>query len=228
MRRIRQMWRCGPVGIDSIGAMTRNRLRLAGLMMTVGARRVSHALRLPLRMAAMRRASGPERLLIAPQDIRTSDPTIAADIYAGYFSFAGKSVAANGKSPFEIDAGSELWLRELAGFGWLRHLRAADTPLARANARALVAGFITASGKPSGKTVAWDVDVAARRLLSWLSQSPLILEGGDRPTRAGDAPLARPALRMTGPQHIDQPSRSAERRSVASQTAEPLPLAGGA
>jgi uncharacterized heparinase superfamily protein len=160
--------------------MTRSRLRLAGLMMTVGARRVSHALRLPLRMAAMRRGSGPERLLIAPQDIRTSDPTIAADIYAGYFSFAGKSVSAHGRSPFEIDAGSELWLRELAGFGWLRHLRAADTPLAGANARALVADFITVAGKPNG-TAAWDVGVTARRLLSWLSQSPLILEGGDRP-----------------------------------------------
>ena len=167
-------------GVDLIGAMTRNRLRLAGLLMTVGQRRISHALRRPFRMAALRNAAGPERLLIAPQDIRTSDPTIAADIYAGFFSFAGKSVASHGRSPFEIDAGSPLWARELAGFGWLRHLRAADTTLARANARALVADFITAAGRPNGRT-SWEVAVAARRLLSWLSQSPLILEGGDRP-----------------------------------------------
>ena len=160
--------------------MTRHRLRLAGLLIGLGRRRAAYALRLPLRLSARRNAGGPERLLIAPQDIRTSDPTIAADIYAGYFSFAGKSVASHGRSPFDIDAGSDLWARELAGFGWLRHLRAADTPLARANARALVADFITVSARANVRT-AWEPQVLARRLLSWLSQSPLILEGGDRP-----------------------------------------------
>jgi uncharacterized heparinase superfamily protein len=45
----------------------------------------------------------PERLLIAPQDLRTGDPTIANEVYAGEFSFAGKVVATEGRSPFEID-----------------------------------------------------------------------------------------------------------------------------
>ncbi len=40
-------------------------------------------------------------------------------------------------------AGSAAWARALAGFGWLRHLRAADTAVARANARALVDDFLT-------------------------------------------------------------------------------------
>ena len=55
----------------------------------------------------------PERLLIAPQDIRPGDPTIAADIYAGYYAFGGKIVTAHGRSPFEIAAPSEEWARIL-------------------------------------------------------------------------------------------------------------------
>ena len=65
------------------------------------------------------------------------------------------------------------------GFGWLRHLRAADSALARANARALVDDWIRCWGGPH-RRVAWRPPVVARRLISWLSQSPLILEGADR------------------------------------------------
>ena len=35
----------------------------------------------------------PQRLLFAPQDRRTADPTVATDVYAGFFTFAGRSVA---------------------------------------------------------------------------------------------------------------------------------------
>ncbi len=136
-------------------------------------------LRSPLRLLARQRARAPERLLIAPQDIRTSDPTIAADIYAGYFAFGGKIVNAHGRSPFEIAPHSPAWERALASFDWLRHLRAADTALARANARVLVDDFLTLAGKPRA-VPAWEAGVVARRLLSWLSQSPIILEGADR------------------------------------------------
>ena len=121
----------------------------------------------------------PERLLIAPQDIRTSDPTLAADIYAGYFAFGGKIVNAHGRSPFELEPGSAAWARALAGFGWLRHLRAADTAVARANARVLVDDFLSLAGKPS-PIPAWEPEVAARRMLAFLSQSPVILDGADR------------------------------------------------
>lgn len=121
----------------------------------------------------------PERLVIAPQDLRTTDPTVANDIYGGYFSFAGKVVATQGVSPFLCPPPSPAWERTLMGFGWLRHLRAADSALARANARALVDDWIAQLGRPRMGT-AWEVPVVARRILSWLSQSPLILEGADR------------------------------------------------
>ncbi|MDO9440362.1 MAG: heparinase II/III family protein [Beijerinckiaceae bacterium] len=133
----------------------------------------------PVRMLSGLRAPAPERLLIAPQDVRTTDPTIAADIYSGYFGFAGKAVNTHGQSPFEVTPPSENWEINLAGFSWLRHLRAADTALARANARALVGDWMSARGR-GYDLIDWQPGVAARRLLSWLSQSPLILEGADR------------------------------------------------
>jgi uncharacterized heparinase superfamily protein len=117
--------------------------------------------------------------LIAPQDIRTSDPTLAADIYAGYFAFGGKIVNAHGRSPFELEPVSPGWARALAGFGWLRHLRAADTAVARANARVLVDDFLSLAGRPT-QIRAWEPEVAARRMLAFLSQSPVILDGADR------------------------------------------------
>src|SRR5689334_19027267 len=73
----------------------------------------------------------PERLLIAPQDLRTGDPTIATEIYGGVFSFAGKAVNAEGRSPFEIKSPSREWSEVLLGFSWLRHLRSAGLTLSR-------------------------------------------------------------------------------------------------
>jgi uncharacterized heparinase superfamily protein len=136
-------------------------------------------LALPWRHALAMRPATPERLLISPQDIRTSDPTVAADIYEGYYAFAGKIVNAHGRSPFEISPPSRAWAAALASFGWLRHLRAADTALARANARALVDDFLTQSGRNRALPVR-DPRVVARRLMAWLSQSPMLLEGADR------------------------------------------------
>ena len=132
----------------------------------------------PVGFADLMGIGAPKRLLIAPQDIRTADPTMASDIYAGYFAFAGKMVNTHGRSPFETPPPSPAWAAHLAGFGWLRHLRAADTALARANARALVEDWIRLAGRDSNSEDQ-EARVAIRRLLSWLSQSPLILEGAD-------------------------------------------------
>jgi len=89
-----------------------------------------------------------DRIVIAPQDLRTSDATRASEIYAGRF-----------------------------GFGWLRHLRAAQSGITRANARALVDEWITLNR--SHDPIAWRADVVARRVMSWLSQAPLVLDGAD-------------------------------------------------
>lgn len=122
-----------------------------------------------------------ERLLIAPQDIRTADPIAAEHIYAGHFSLAGKAASTHGHSPFAISAPSTAWSEALHGFGWLRHLRAAGTALSRANAHALVEDWLNlnARGGSMDRHVARAPRVVARRLISWLSQSPIILENAD-------------------------------------------------
>ena len=107
--------------------------------------------------------------------MRTSDASIANDIYAGYFVFAGRALATGGRSPFTMPQPSRAWAEILYGFGWLRHLRAADTALARANARSLVDEYLSTPQNP----VARRPEVTARRVMSFLSQSPLIVEGAE-------------------------------------------------
>jgi uncharacterized heparinase superfamily protein len=118
-----------------------------------------------------------DRLLISPQDLRTADATRAAEIYAGRFVFAGKVVLCDSRSPFEIGPPSEDWSVALLGFGWLRHLRAAESGITRANARALVDEWISLNS--SSDAIAWRADVVARRVISWLSQAPLVLDDSD-------------------------------------------------
>jgi uncharacterized heparinase superfamily protein len=118
-----------------------------------------------------------ERLVIAPQELRTADPTRASEIYGGRFAFAGKIVVCDGRSPFEMVPPSEEWAEVLLGFGWLRHLRAADSTITRANARALVGEWITLQG--SWHAIAWQPEIVSRRIVSWLSQATLILDDAD-------------------------------------------------
>src|ERR1700685_3303410 len=118
-----------------------------------------------------------DRILISPQDLRTADATLATEIYSGRFAFAGKVVVCDGRSIFEMEPPSAEWATALLGFGWLRHLRAAESGITRANARALVDEWITLQG--SWHPVAWRPDVLSRRIISWLSQAPLVLQDAD-------------------------------------------------
>jgi uncharacterized heparinase superfamily protein len=117
------------------------------------------------------------RLLFAPHDLRTADPTTAGDIYSGYYAFTGRTLRTHGESPFDCAPPSDAWAEALHGFGWLRHMRSADTAIARANARALVEDFIVR--KRDRNEVSRRPHIAARRLISFLSHSPLLLEGAD-------------------------------------------------
>jgi uncharacterized heparinase superfamily protein len=118
-----------------------------------------------------------DRVVIAPQDLRTADATRASEIYAGRFVFAGKVVACDSRSPFEMVPPSEDWAVSLLGFGWLRHLRAAQSSISRANARALVDEWIALNSAQDA--IAWRPEVVARRIISWLSQAPLVLDDAD-------------------------------------------------
>ena len=118
-----------------------------------------------------------DRLIIAPQDLRTADATRASEIYAGRFAFAGKVVICDRRSPFEMTPPSDEWAVTLLSFTWLRHLRAADSAISRANARSLIDDWINLQG--GWHPVAWRVDILSRRIVSWLSQSPFILQDAD-------------------------------------------------
>src|SRR5438132_5579053 len=110
-----------------------------------------------------------DRLTMAPKELRTADPTRASEIYAGRFAFAGKVVICDGRSPFEMEPPSDEWAEDLFGFGWLRHLQAAESGITRANARALVDEWITLQAL--GDPIVWRPVVVARRVTSWLSRA---------------------------------------------------------
>ena len=154
-----------------------NQAKLSWLLLRSGLRQLAGrvnghpALRWPL---IPRKA---DRLLIAPQDLRTADVTRATEIYAGRFAFSGKVVVCDGRSVFEMAPPSDEWATALLGFGWLRHLRAADSGITRANARALVDEWITLQG--AWHPLGWRPDVLSRRIISWLSQAPLLLQDAD-------------------------------------------------
>ncbi len=87
------------LALHRAGRLTR-RLRLGAVSGPIGR----------LRMAGGSRS----QLLIAPPDLRTADPTIAVEIYAGRFAFAGHVVEVAGRSPFDIGPPSEDWLKRAA------------------------------------------------------------------------------------------------------------------
>jgi len=118
-----------------------------------------------------------DRLVIAPQDLRTADATRASEIYSGRFAFAGKVVIADRRSPFEMTPPSDEWAVTLLSFAWLRHLRAADSAITRANARSLIDDWITAQG--GWHPIGWRPDILSRRVICWLSQAPFVLHEAD-------------------------------------------------
>lgn len=122
----------------------------------------------------------PERVLIAPPDLRLADREIAAEIYAGRFPFAGHFVDTGGASPFAMDIHHRPWEEALHGFRWLRHLREAGTELASANARALVADWIETHGRKIDG-IAWEPEVTAKRIIAWLQHSTTVLQGAEFP-----------------------------------------------
>ena len=97
--------------------------------------------------------------------------------------------------------------RQLLGFGWLRHLRAAESGITRANARALVDEWITAARRV-GIAIAWQPDMVARRIISWLCQAPLVLHDAD------DAILSPLPAQPDAPGALSAPHRDRQRATA--------------
>ena len=69
------------------------------------------------------------------------------------------------------------WAVTLLSFSWLRHLRAADSAINRANARALIDEWINLQG--GWHPLGWRLDILSRRIICWLSQAPFVLQDAD-------------------------------------------------
>jgi uncharacterized heparinase superfamily protein len=129
------------------------------------------------RSALMRwRYAAPEvdDLLIIPRDLRGADPSFIGEIEAGHFGLSGAAARLNGQSPFAVPAPSAAWESDLHGFGWLRHLSAAESPRAADAAHRLVADWLERGGNQH--VVGSQPEVAARRLIAWIAHAPLLLE----------------------------------------------------
>ena len=120
----------------------------------------------------------PDRLIVAPTDLRAVDSFVAEEILSDRFHLAGVSVDTGGKSPFLLDAPSRAFAERLHSFAWLRHIRAYKSEAACSHARMIVANWISLHGSRL-RGIAWEPGVVAERVIAWLSHSPIILQGAE-------------------------------------------------
>lgn len=115
------------------------------------------------------------RVVVAPTDLRAVDTFVAEEILDGRYPLAGRVLDAGRESPFSLELPSRQFAIRLHGFGWLRHIRADKTPAACDNARWIVDQWIGLHGSRA-TGIAWDPEVVSRRIISWLSHSPVVLQ----------------------------------------------------
>lgn len=121
-----------------------------------------------------------DQILIVPQELRAADPSFWFEVENDHFGLASEIADLKGASPFGIIPPSDAWARELNGFGWLRHLAAAENDEAAATARQYVLDWIKANRSPKG--IAFEPAVIGRRLMSWIAHASMLLEGADAKT----------------------------------------------
>ena len=116
-------------------------------------------------------------LLLVPPDLRTADPSLSLEMEMGQFGLAGATVLLSGRSPFFAPPPNKAWEAELHGFGWVRHLQAARSD--RALQQTVELTDIWLANFQAQKGLAWEPDVAAQRLINWLSHSNFLLQEAD-------------------------------------------------
>jgi len=155
-----------------------NKRRLLYLYLREGWRRFSRRLALG-RMTALRFAgSTPDRLIVAPTDLRAIDPFVAEEILEGRYPLGGRVLDTEGESPFEIDLPSHEFGIRLHSFGWLRHMRAIQDEAGYVKLRQIMDEWIGGHGRSIGG-IPWEADVVAHRIVAWLSHSPVVLRNAE-------------------------------------------------
>lgn len=157
-----------------------DRQRLSYLYLREGWRRFSRRLALG-RISAMRFSGGtPDRLIVAPTDLHPADSFAGEEITAGRFPLAGRILECDGESPFALELPSEEFAGRLHAFGWLRHMRLVDPDRAALTSRFIVDDWLQSHGRVIGG-LAWRPDITAKRIIAWLSHSPVVLKDADYP-----------------------------------------------
>jgi len=129
----------------------------------------------PYRMTL--RGPMPDAIVLNPQELRPADPRIGDAIIDGRFDLPGGKLQGDPATLFSADPPSRLFAETLHGFTWLRHLAASTNEGRTEAAQTLARTWLEQCGHwhASG----WQPHVIARRLMSWASHGPLLLDGAD-------------------------------------------------
>ena len=115
------------------------------------------------------------KIISSPLDLRPGNSELARNYYGGQFTFAGETVETNGSSPFTLEVANTEWMEELHNFRWLRHLRAANSELAKSNAVAHISDWIDLWGTRH-QSYPWHSEIVAKRLIAWLSHGQVLFQ----------------------------------------------------
>ncbi|MCF6322052.1 MAG: heparinase II/III family protein [Rhizobiaceae bacterium] len=155
--------------------------RAFGQLIAEGASRTARIFRPDLLLSSLTQST-PKELVLVPQDLRTTDALLAQEYYNGVYSFAEQRVDTGGKNPFRLEIEgidtSINWQNQLHSFRWLRHLSASQNAISNSHAQSLLRDWIAEWGKPR-TSIAWQPEIAAQRLLSWLYHSVVIVDQVD-------------------------------------------------
>ncbi|CUX07899.1 putative heparinase superfamily protein [Agrobacterium tumefaciens] len=153
-------------------------MNAAGLLSRMAYRHLCVGLT-PLRLHVSRFANRvPDGLVAAPTDLRAIDPYFAEELLRGRIALAGRVVETGGASPFQVDYPSAVFEERLHAFTWLRHIRSDKSSEACKRARRIVAEWMVIHGRRLAG-IAWSPEIAAQRLIAWLSHSPVVLYEAD-------------------------------------------------
>lgn len=121
----------------------------------------------------------PQSLKIAPHDLGTADPEIAREFYNGRYNLGGEVVeAVQDNNPFQFESENQNWLKELHSFSWLLHFSANSDAVSDSLARTLVVDWMQIDPANGAKCI-WETQTTARRLISLLCHSPVLLSKPD-------------------------------------------------
>lgn len=155
-----------------------DRQRLLYLYLREGWRRFSRRIARGRNRAGRFAGRTPERLIVAPTDLRAVDPFVAREILQGRVPLAGRVLDTEGESPFELDLPSREFAVRLYSFGWVRHMRSLTDDNDFAGLRKLIGDWMATHGRQING-LSWDPDIIAQRIIAWLSHSPVILRNAE-------------------------------------------------